>query len=89
VGELIVKKSKRGKTFYSCSQYPACDAVFWSKPVKEPCPNCKAPFLLEKTTKKQGTFRHCANEDCGYNSSETGTEITKVKKTKVENLRRI
>jgi DNA topoisomerase I len=83
-GELVVKKSKRGKTFYSCSQYPTCDAVFWNKPVKETCPNCQAPFLLEKTTKKQGTFRYCANEECGYSSNETGTGIAKVKQTKVE-----
>jgi DNA topoisomerase-1 len=84
VGELVVKKSKRGKTFYGCSQYPACDSVFWNKPVQEACPNCQAPFLLEKTTKKQGTFRYCANEECGYNSSATGTEIAKVKPTKVQ-----
>jgi DNA topoisomerase-1 len=83
VGELVVKKSKRGKTFYGCSQYPTCDAVFWNKPVKEACPNCKAPFLLEKTTKKQGTFRYCANEECGYSSNEAGTDIVKVKQTKV------
>jgi len=84
VGELVVKKSKRGKTFYSCSQYPTCDAVFWNRPVKEACPNCQAPFLLEKTTKKQGTFRYCANEECGYSSNETGTDIAKIKQTKVE-----
>lgn len=68
-GELVVKKSKRGKLFYGCGTYPDCDRVYWDKPVLEECPNCKAPFLLEKTTKKQGTFRHCANEDCGYSSN--------------------
>ncbi len=67
-GGLVVKKSKRGKAFYGCSQYPNCDRVYWDKPVAESCPNCDAPFLLEKTTKKQGTFRHCANEECGYSS---------------------
>lgn len=69
-GELVVKKSKRGKVFYGCSQYPNCDRVYWDKPVLEKCPNCDSPFLLEKTTKKAGTFRHCPNEECGYNSSE-------------------
>src|SRR5882762_7330134 len=76
-GELVVKKSKRGKVFYGCAAYPDCDRVYWDKPVPEPCPNCQAPFLLEKTTKKQGTFRHCANEDCGYNSSEPAGSETK------------
>jgi len=62
-----VKRSKRGKTFYGCSEYPKCDAVFWDKPVAERCPQCGAAFLLEKTTKK-GTTRRCANEACGYRS---------------------
>ncbi len=65
-GEIAVKKSKRGKSFYGCTNYPKCDAVYWDKPVPEPCPNCKAPFLLEKTTKKEGTFRYCQNEGCDY-----------------------
>jgi DNA topoisomerase-1 len=77
VGEIVVKKSKRGKAFYGCSQYPNCDAVYWSKPVTEPCPKCKASFLLEKTTKKQGTFRYCANEECGYSSNEAATAVVK------------
>jgi len=64
-GELVVKKSKRGKLFYGCAEYPKCDAVYWDKPVIEPCPKCNAPFLLEKTTKK-GTTRHCATEGCDY-----------------------
>jgi DNA topoisomerase-1 len=64
-GEIVVKKSKRGKAFYGCSEYPKCDAVYWDKPVSEPCPQCHAPFLLEKTTKK-GTTRSCANEECDY-----------------------
>jgi DNA topoisomerase-1 len=68
-GEIVVKKSKRGKAFYGCSEYPKCNVVYWDKPVVDTCPQCNAPFLLEKTTKKQGTFRYCANEDCGYRSN--------------------
>jgi DNA topoisomerase I len=68
-GEIVVKKSKRGKAFYGCSEYPNCNIVYWDKPVSDPCPQCNAPFLLEKTTKKQGTFRYCADEACGYRSN--------------------
>ena len=70
-GELVVKKSKRGKAFYGCSNYPNCNVVYWDKPVLETCPQCNAPFLLEKTTKKDGTFRYCATEECGYKSNAT------------------
>jgi DNA topoisomerase-1 len=66
-GELIVKRSKRGKIFYSCSEYPKCEIVYWDKPVTEKCPQCGAPYLLEKVTKK-GMTRRCANEECGYKS---------------------
>src|SRR6266849_721145 len=66
-GELLVKKTKRGKIFYGCSEYPKCETVYWDKPVAEKCPQCGAPFLLKKTTKK-GTTRRCANEECGYKS---------------------
>ena len=66
-GEVIVKRSKRGKVFYGCAEYPKCEIVYWDKPVLEKCPQCGAPFLLEKTTKK-GTTRRCANEDCGFKS---------------------
>ncbi|MCP9495317.1 MAG: type I DNA topoisomerase [Pyrinomonadaceae bacterium MAG19_C2-C3] len=65
-GELLVKKSKRGRYFYGCSEYPTCDAVYWDKPVSEPCPQCGAPFLLEKKNKKGETIRVCAREDCDF-----------------------
>ncbi len=65
-GDIAVKKSKRGKAFYGCVNYPKCDEVYWDKPVKEACPKCNAPHLLEKTTKKDGTFRYCKNEECDY-----------------------
>jgi DNA topoisomerase-1 len=65
-GEIVVKKSRRGKAFYGCSNYPKCDEVYWDKPLDKPCPQCKAPFLLEKTTKKDGTVNYCKNEGCDH-----------------------
>lgn len=66
-GEIIVKKSRRGKVFYGCSEYPKCDAVFWDKPVAEPCPQCHKPFLLEKyNAKKEETVKYCSEESCDY-----------------------
>jgi DNA topoisomerase-1 len=66
-GEILVKKSKRGKYFYGCSEYPKCDTVFWDKPVAEACPQCGKPFLLEKyNAKKEETVRYCSDESCGY-----------------------
>lgn len=64
-GEIHVKKSKRGKIFYSCTTYPKCDFVSWDKPSGEPCPSCKAPTLYTKQRKKNPVF-YCSNKDCGY-----------------------
>ncbi len=73
-GEIVERKSKRGKTFYGCSNYPDCDFVLWNKPVPEPCPQCKAPFTVIKTTKRSGTLRLCQNEDCDFKESLAGDQ---------------
>lgn len=68
-GDIVIKKSRRGKTFYGCNEYPECDVVFWNKPIFEACPDCNAEFVLEKTTKRDGTVRYCNNEECDYKIS--------------------
>jgi DNA topoisomerase-1 len=69
-GDVVERKSRRGKIFFGCSNYPDCDFVLWNRPVAEPCPKCAAPFLVEKTTKKHGRQILCNNEDCDYARSE-------------------
>ncbi|MGE5815229.1 MAG: DNA topoisomerase, partial [Acidobacteriota bacterium] len=69
-GEVVERKSKRGKIFFGCSNYPDCDFVLWNRPVVEPCPKCDAPFLVEKITKRHGRQLICNNEDCDYSRSE-------------------
>ncbi len=58
-GEIVQKVSKRGKVFYGCNRFPKCKLVLWDKPVPTPCPNCGAPFMVEKTTKAKGTHLWC------------------------------
>jgi DNA topoisomerase-1 len=65
-GEIVVRRSKRGKTFYGCSRYPECKFTAWDKPIAEPCPDCGSPILLEKISKKAGPIRYCPNEACKY-----------------------
>jgi DNA topoisomerase I len=69
-GEVVERKSKRGKSFFGCSNYPDCDFVLWNRPILEPCPKCNAPYLVEKITKKLGRQLLCNNEDCDYARSE-------------------
>jgi DNA topoisomerase-1 len=65
-GEIVERKSRRGKAFYGCSNYPDCEFTLWKRPIAEPCPQCGAPFLLEKITKKAGRQLTCSKDDCSY-----------------------
>ncbi len=65
-GELVERQSRRGKKFYGCSRFPECKFATWDRPVPTPCPQCGAPFLVEKQTKKEGEFLACLNKECGY-----------------------
>ncbi len=73
-GELVERRSKRGKIFYGCSRFPDCTFAIWDKPVSRPCPQCEAAFMVEKTTKKDGTFLMCLNPACGHRESENTEE---------------
>ena len=68
-GEIVQKVSRRGKIFYSCDRYPKCTYALWDRPVQEPCPECDAPYVVEKTTKRAGTTRRCTREGCNYSES--------------------
>ncbi len=59
-GDIIEKRTKKGKTFYSCNRYPDCDQAFWDKPSDEPCPTCGWPLIAKKTKVT------CSNEACEY-----------------------
>ena len=65
-GELVQKRTKKGRTFYSCSRYPKCNYALWDRPVNRPCPNCQSPFLVEKIKKQSGVSIYCQKEGCGY-----------------------
>ena len=63
-GKITVKKSKKGRIFYSCTEYPKCDFVSWDRPNGELCPTCNA-YLVVKVSKK-GDKVLCSNKECEY-----------------------
>jgi DNA topoisomerase-1 len=64
-GEIVERRSKRGKTFYGCNRYPECDFVAWGKPIPEKCPDCGSSYLIEKYL-KAGAVAQCPNPECKY-----------------------
>ena len=63
-GEVVEKSSKRGKIFYGCNRYPKCDFATWDRPVDRKCPACGNAYMVEKTTKRDGTMHICPNREC-------------------------
>ena len=63
---MLKRKSRYGKIFYSCARYPDCKYAVWNLPLNEPCPKCGWPILTIKTTKRRGTEKVCAVKDCGF-----------------------
>jgi DNA topoisomerase-1 len=64
-GEVVERRSKRGKTFYGCNRYPECNFVAWGKPIQEKCPDCGSSYLIEKWL-KAGAVAQCPNGECKF-----------------------
>ncbi len=73
-GEIVARKSRYGKLFYSCNRYPDCKYALWNEPVKEACPKCAWPITTLKTTKRRGTEKVCPKEGCGHTEVVTPPE---------------
>ncbi|MDI6776889.1 MAG: type I DNA topoisomerase [Syntrophales bacterium] len=70
-GYLCERRTKKGKTFFGCSRYPDCTYALWDRPRPTACPQCGAPFLVEKPAPPEGTYLACLHKDCGYKNKET------------------
>lgn len=58
-GEVILKKTKKGRKYYGCEKYPECDFMVWQKPSDKKCPQCGYVML------QKGNRLVCADEKCG------------------------
>lgn len=61
--DIVVRRSKKGRVFYGCSGYPACDQSYWNKPINKECPKC-GQLLVEK--KGKDSKYACSNNECDY-----------------------
>ena len=67
-GKLLVKKSKRGKTYYGCENNPTCEFMTWDTPLAQECPKCGGLLLENKFRGKKRVY--CADEKCGYEENK-------------------
>ncbi|WP_291647528.1 type I DNA topoisomerase [Clostridium sp.] len=62
-GKILAKKSKKGKKFFGCANYPQCDFVSWNEPLKDKCPDCGA-YMVLKYSKTKGSYAQCSDSNC-------------------------
>lgn len=67
-GEILVKTSRRGRRFYGCENYPACQFVTWDPPTAKRCPRCGS-LLVRKENRRREPYLACSNKECGYTES--------------------
>ncbi len=67
-GKLLIKKSKRGKTYYGCEHNPTCEFMTWDTPLEQECPKCGGLLLENKFRGKKRVY--CADEKCGYEENK-------------------
>ncbi len=65
-GTILRKKTRKGKIFFGCSQFPKCDFATWDEPINQACPKCDRKFLLKHNAIKGKPYIHCSNEECSY-----------------------
>ncbi|MCD5397969.1 type I DNA topoisomerase [candidate division NPL-UPA2 bacterium] len=74
-GEVVERRSKKGRTFFGCNQFPQCKFMVWDKPVNKKCPQCGANFLVEKKDKEGQAYHQCHDKECGYEKRERREEV--------------
>jgi len=66
--DVVLRKTKKGRKYFGCEDYPACDFMSWSKPVEKKCPEC-GNYMVEK-----GNKIACSEEKCGYTENKISSE---------------
>lgn len=82
-GNIIQKKSRGGRVFYGCSNYPECKFSTWDLPIDEVCPECGTQ-LTEKKSRNGETKKLCPNKDCPTNANAVKSKRSRKSKPKVQ-----
>jgi len=63
-GRLVERRSRKGRVFYGCSNYPNCHFALWNKPVPRQCSRCGSSYMIEKRQQGKSVVLRCPNKDC-------------------------
>lgn len=68
-GQVVVRRTKKGRRFYGCENYPECDFVSWNMPSNKKCPICDSFMIVKKDRNGKENYL-CSNKDCRYKMEE-------------------
>lgn len=74
-GKIVERKSKRGRVFYGCTNYPDCDFASWNKPIARACPACGHPFVEERYSQARGAYLVCPRCKAQVESEPEGENV--------------
>ena len=78
-GEIVERRSKKGRLFYGCNNYPQCSFVSWDKPLERACSQCGAYLVEKKGYRSSPPSIRCSNKECDYRET---TSLKKSSKNK-------
>lgn len=64
-GKVVIRRTKKGRKFYGCENYPKCDFISWNMPADKKCPKCNS-FMVIKRRKNGNEYIACSNKECKY-----------------------
>ncbi|MBN4080295.1 topoisomerase DNA-binding C4 zinc finger domain-containing protein, partial [Beggiatoa alba] len=76
---MLMRKSRNGKIFYSCANYPKCKYAVWNEPLKQACPDCAWPMLTLKITKRRGHEKVCPQKECKFVEGVEESDIADIR----------
>ncbi|MDD4237221.1 MAG: type I DNA topoisomerase [Desulfotomaculaceae bacterium] len=82
-GELVIRRSKKGRKFFGCNQYPKCDFVTWDQPSTTKCPHC-GDLMVEKKAAGKNIALKCINENCSQGLDPEEIKASKESKVSKE-----
>ncbi len=65
-GDIVERRSKKGKVFWSCSNWPQCKFASWYKPVNQKCPECGSEYMVERRDRQGNSYLLCPNKECKH-----------------------
>ncbi len=75
-GQIVQRRSKRGRSFYGCTNYPTCTFSAWQRPVAKTCPQCQTPYLLEKRGKNDANATlSCPSKECDFSEQADAAPV--------------